>query len=692
MDPRGRARHALGMRLSFLDWAILLGYLVFAVAVGLWFRRRASRNVDEYFLSGRSLPWWLAGTSMVATSFAADTPLLVSGWVRAGGIWKNWAWWCFAISGMLGVFLFSRWWRRGRVMTKAEFAELRYGDREAAVLRGFLGVFHAFFVNTITLCWVLVAAEKIIGHSFGYDKGLAIVLACAIALSYSLLSGFWGVVVTDLVQFMMAVTGALVLAWVAWSTVGGLEGIQAGQASGLIDPAQLDFFPAHGPGGILSSGFWTATLAATAVYLGVSWWATEEVDGGGAAIQRISASSNPRQGMLSLLWYNFAHYVLRPWPWIIVGIASLVLLPRLSVQSPVSGRIEQVVRSGTPARSTAIRIRPEDGAAVVAVPLEAIDGRDDWYPQELGSIVPGAAIQSGALLAETDPERAYVVMMTRYLGAGWLGLVLASLLAAFMSTIDTHVNLASSFFVNDVYRRFLRKDASSSHYVLVARLASVLVLFLGGALAYNSKSISSLFLFLLSFLGGVGPVSILRWLWWRVRASTEITALCASAISTSLITLLVDRGVSFSLGPLAPDGVLLPEGRLLLVVAISMTSALVALLVAGKPDPASLLPFYRRVRPLGWWGPVAALAPEVQPHGSLGAALLGVLGGLMAIYGGILGIGGLVLGRVLFGSVSLVVSVAGVALMLWCLAQFQNEEDRESDSVDSDASSTEDSA
>ena len=664
------------MSLSTIDWVILCAYLVFALGVGLWFRRRASRNVDEYFLSGRTLPWWLAGTSMVATSFAADTPLLVSGWVRSGGIWKNWAWWCFAISGMLGVFLFSRWWRRGRVMTKAEFAELRYGEHDGSLLRGFLGVFHAFFVNTITLCWVLVAAQKIISVSFGYDKGYGIVLACLIALSYSLLSGFWGVVVTDLMQFVISVTGALVLAWVAWNAVGGLQGIEAGQDSGKILHDQLDFFPAAGPGDLFSSSFWTSALAVTIVYLGVSWWAAENVDGGGPAIQRISASRDPRQGMLAVLWYNLAHYVLRPWPWIIVGIASLVILPRLSVESPVAGTVSQVVRSGVPARTTQIRILPADESTPVSVSLLPADGSADWYPEKLASVVEGSPVTAGALLAETDPERAYVVMMTRYLGVGWLGLVLASLLAAFMSTIDTHVNLASSFFVNDVYRRFLVREGTSHHYVLIARLASVVVLLLGAALAYNSKSISSLFLFLLSFLGGVGPISVLRWLWWRVRASTEITALCASAISTSVLTLLTENGVRFSLGPLTPDGVLLPEGRLILVVAISACTAGIALLVAGKPRPASLVAFYRRVRPLGWWGPVAALAPEVVPQGSLRAAFLGVFGGLGTIYGGILAIGGLLLGRRGMASISVLVAVAGILLMLWSLKQFQNEEDR----------------
>jgi len=665
------------MHLSTIDWVILCAYLGFAVGVGLWFRRRASRNVDEYFLSGRTLPWWLAGTSMVATSFAADTPLLVSGWVRSGGIWKNWAWWCFAISGMLGVFLFSRWWRRGRVMTKAEFAELRYGERDGSVLRGFLGVFHAFFVNTITLCWVLVAAQKIISVSFGYDKGWGIILACVIALSYSLLSGFWGVVVTDLLQFLISVTGALVLAYVAWNAVGGLQGIEAGQASGKILPDQLDFFPSAGPGDLFSSSFWTSALAVTIVYLGVSWWAAENVDGGGPAIQRIAASRDPRQGMLAVLWYNLAHYVLRPWPWIIVGLASLVILPRLSVQSPVDGTVSQVIQSGEPSRATQVLIRPADASAPVSVSLLPEDGSDDWYAEKLASVVEGSKISAGAVIAETDPERAYVVMMTRYLGIGWLGLVLASLLAAFMSTIDTHVNLASSFFVNDVYRRFLVRDGTSNHYVLIARLASILVLMLGAALAYNSKSISSLFLFLLSFLGGVGPISVMRWLWWRVRASTEITALCASAISTSVLTLLADNGVQFWLGPLTPGGALLPEGRLILVVAISGCAAAIALLVAGKPQPDSLVAFYRRVRPLGWWGPVAALAPEVVPQGSLRVAFLGVLGGLATIYGGILSIGGLLLGRMQLAAITLMVSVAGILLMLWSLKQFQNEEDRD---------------
>jgi Na+/proline symporter len=231
------------MGLSTIDWAVIVLYVLFALAVGLFFARRAGRSVDEFFLSGRSLPWWVAGTSMVATSFAADTPLVISGWVRGFGIWKNWVWWGLAVSSVLQVFLFARWWRRGGVMTKAELAELRYGGTGARVLRATLGALHAGVTNTIVLCWVMLAAAKIVDVLLGIDKLTGLALACAIALSYSLLAGFWGVVMTDLLQFAMAMVGAVALAWICWSAVGGQEAILAASYAGQLGPETLRLLP-----------------------------------------------------------------------------------------------------------------------------------------------------------------------------------------------------------------------------------------------------------------------------------------------------------------------------------------------------------------------------------------------------------------------------------------------------------------
>ena len=640
--------------MRLLDWLIVGGYVVFALAVGMYFRRRASRNVDEFFLSGRSLPWWLAGTSMVATSFAADTPLVVTGWVRDAGIWKNWVWWSLAISGMLGVFLFARWWRRGGVMTKAELVELRYPGRGAGVLRGVLGVMHAGITNTIILCWVLLAAGKIAEVLFDVEKDVGLAVPCAIALGYSLLAGFWGVVITDLLQFVMAMVGALALAIIAWGAVDGSAGVLAAAAE---NPAftvdTLRFLPRPGPGGVFDASFWTTSVAALCVYLGVQWWAAENVDGSGVMVQRICAAKDERHGVLASLWYNVAQYGLRPWPWIMVALASLIVLPPVRIEASAAGTVVAI-------EDDAIRLDVV-GEPGRSVPLDVEGTAEDWRARPMVS--KGDQVEAGQLLAKTDSERAYVVMMERYLPTGLLGIAFASLLAAFMSTIDTHVNLAASFFVNDVYRRFVRPDADSRHYVHVARWASVVVLLLAGLLASQADSISDLFLFFMAFLGGVGPIYILRWVWWRVRASTEIVAMLASASATVALTFIE---IEWSLGPLSPGGDLAPEGRLVLVVCLSAVCALSSLAVTRTPDPAKLVEFYRRVRPIGWWGPVQSLA-GVEPRRGLAPIFAGALGGLAATYGLMFGTGLWLLGRGADAALAAVIAVAGAACVAWSL-------------------------
>ena len=641
------------MNLTLLDVLVVVGYVVFAVAVGLRLSRRASSNVDEFFVSGRSLPWWLAGTSMVATTFAVDTPLVITGWVRDHGIWKNWLWWCFAITSLLGVFVFARLWRRSGVLTKAELAELRYGGRGARLLRATLGAMHAGVINTIILCWVLLAAAKIADVLFDVDKAVALAIGCAIALSYSLLAGFWGVVMTDALQFTMSMVGAIALAAIAWGTIGGLDGLLA---SGALAPDTLRFLPQPGPGTPWDALFWTTPLAVLAVNLGVGWWATEWVDGDGVIVQRVLASRDERQGTLAVLWYAVANYALRPWPWILVALASLVVLPHLESRAPVGGVVTAIDDHGVTLNS---------GNASTTASLHPDGSTDDWHPAPVAGLEVGDTVERGDLLARTDSERAYVVMLFRYLPAGLLGLVLASLLAAFMSTIDTHVNLASSFFVNDLYRRFFRPDAEPRHYVLVARLASLAVMALAALMASAADSISDLFTFLLAFLGGVGPVYVLRWLWWRVRASTEITAMLASAVTTVVLTWLP---IEWHLGPLSPEGELLHEARLLLVVALTLVASLTSMALTKTPEPASLVAFYEKVRPVGWWGPVKALAAPGSAPPALGwRTLLGIAGGLALVYGALFGAGHWLLGapgKALLGALAASLGAVAVAIGL----------------------------
>ncbi len=673
--------------ISIFDWAIVLAYVAFALWVGVRFSKRAGQNVEEFFLSGRRLPWWLAGTSMVATTFASDTPLVITGWVRDSGIWENWQWWCLAAGGMLTVFLFSRYWRRGEVMTTAELAELRYGGREAGVLRGFLGFYQAAITNTIILCWVILAAAKIMDVLFDVDKTASVSIACLLALAYSMMAGFWGVVVTDLVQFVMAMVGSVTVAVFSWNAVGGASGVLAAaeKGEGGFTPDTLAFFPQAGGAG---EPFWTVGLAAVCVFLGVQWWANDQVDGGSLAVQRISAAKSERDGILACLWYNIAHYGLRPWPWIMVALASLIVLPNIEVRATVDGTVTGI-------EDGVVSIQPADDSEPLNVRVADYASSPDWSPHKIlvSSKAPGGdptRVQAGDILAKTDSERAYVVMMRRYLPTGLLGLAIAALLAAFMSTVDTHVNLASSFFVNDIYRRFLRRNRSPRHYVLAARLASAGVLAIAGFLAYHADSISSLFKFFLAFLSGVGPIYMLRWLWWRVRAATEIVAMVSSSVAATGLTFgqeLADflhsqfgwdaplswATHAWELGPLSPGGELEPAGRLILVVCFSGLCSLVSIILLPKPDPSKLVNFYRKVRPLGWWGPVRSQAGIETPAPSPIPSLVGVLSGLALIYGMLFGLGGWLLNRGLLAMAWFGCALVGAILVRWSLRKLGDE-------------------
>ena len=635
------------MRLTWIDWGVVVVFVAYSLWIGLRYTRKASESVEQYFLSGRTIGWWLSGTSMVATSFSADTPLVVTGWVRDGGVWKNWVWWCFAVGGVLHVFFFARWWRRGEVMTKAELVELRYGGAGARFLRGSLGAIHAFVTNTITLCWVLLASAKILDVMFGLPKGTALVAASALTLLYTAASGFWGVILTDQFQFVVAMLGMIVLGAISWQAVHGMDGLAAAQASGVLGPDVLHFFPPPGPGTWLDASFWTAPITAILVYLGIAWWAHESVDGTATAVQRISAARDERQGMLAMLWFNVAHYALRPWGWIATALASLVLLPAIEVRASAAGTVRAI-------EDQTVVIATNSGEADVSLSLQPPGSAEDWRPVPLVAV--GEPVEQGTLVARTDSEAAYVTMMGRYLPVGLLGLMVASLLAAFMSTVTTHINLAASYFVNDLYRRFVARAADERHYIGVARLASVAVLSIAGTLAYFATSISELFLFLLAFLSGVGPVYVLRWLWWRVRASTEITAMLASCATSSALTVFKQ---GWQLGPLTNGGELSNEGRLIVTVVVSTLCALASLLVTRAPDPAALVSFYRRVRPLGAWGPVRALSGLPAPRAGLGVALLGSAASLAAILGSMLSLGFWLLDRHAALLVSCVVAGVG---------------------------------
>ena len=446
-----------------------------SLLIGLYYARRAGRSTEEYFLSDRSMPWWLAGTSMVATTFAADTPLAVTEMVAKNGVAGNWLWWSMLASGMLTVFFFARLWRRARVMTDVEFVELRYSGKPAAFLRGFRALYLGLPINLIIMGWVNLGMAKVLSGTLGLAKWQALGLCLGITFLYSILSGFWGVVVTDAVQFVIAMAGSIALAVFAVMAVGGLDNLKTRLAT--VTP--VGSTEAFGPGGAIrllpdGSAMWMLPLLTLAVYLGVNWWASwypgAEPGGGGYVAQRIFSAKNEKHGLLATLWFNIAHYALRPWPWIIVALCSMVLY-----------------NGTTP--------NPETG--------------------------------------KPDAAFGYVQVMNDYLPIGFRGLLLASFAAAYMSTISTQMNWGASYIINDFYRRFVRKEGTEKHYVLASRIATLVIVLLSIAVTYYMNRITSGWELVLSLGAGTGLVYILRWYWWRVNAWSEVSAM-ASALIVSL--------------------------------------------------------------------------------------------------------------------------------------------------------------
>jgi len=562
-------------RLHLLDWLVVAAYVVVTVGVGLWFRKRASRSEADYFLAGRSLPWWVLGTSMVATTFAADTPLAVTGFIRHDGIWYNWFGWHYVLGQMLAVFLFSRFWRRAGVVTDNELIEMRYSGRPAAALRAFKAAYFAVLYNFIVMGWVLLGIGTVAEAVLQVPRETAIVAGAALALSYALLSGFWGVVVTDVLQFVLAMVGSIALAIAAVGRVGGLGELLRRLPEA---PAFHPHTTALVPGGGLDLG---SDFFKFLVFVTVMWWASHNSDGGGYLIQRMAAARDERHARGATLWFVVANNALRYWPWIMVALASLLLVP----QAP----------------------------------------------------------------AGMGEEAAYPLVMKMVLGPGLLGVLLVSFFAAFMSTIDTHLNWGASYLVHDLYLRFLRPGAGPRETVLVAKACVAVMMVLAVVVALSLTSIGKAWLFVWAMGAGIGPVLILRWFWWRINAWSEITALASSVlVATGFeVAAAVQSGSAYRLfsTPLRVGGVVLEtHHKALLLVPVTIVAWLVVTLRTRPVAPERLDAFYSHVRPGGAWGPVARRCPGIVCDG-LSRRTLGLwAAGVVMVYGLTFGIGKLLLG------------------------------------------------
>ena len=460
------------MKLTYIDWRWLVSTSCINLLIGLYYRKKASASTDDFFVSGRQVTWWLAGTSMVATTFAADTPLWVTGQVVRHGVAANWFWWSFLLSGMMTVFFFARMWRRAEIITDVELVEMRYANKPAAFLRGFRALYFGLLINCIILGWVNLAMEKILGISLNVPKFWAVVICMAITAAYTSISGLWGVLWTDLVQFILKMSMLIILAFYAVRAVGGMSALKTKLAA--VDAARGA--AAGGSGSILSfipdmHSPWMP-LMTFLVYIGVYWWSVwypgAEPGGGGYVAQRMFSAKDEKNSLLATLWFNIAHYALRPWAWILTALCVVVLYPQLSQ--------------------------------------------------------PGA-----------DAEGGFIRVWVDYMPAAFRGLMLAAFAAAYMSTIATQLNWSSSYIVNDFYRRFLVRQRNEEHYVTVSKIATLGLMVLGATVSYVMQTVAGGWDMVVNIGAGTGAVYLLRWYWWRINAWSEISAMISAAVTSIIL-------------------------------------------------------------------------------------------------------------------------------------------------------------
>ncbi|MGH9516660.1 MAG: sodium:solute symporter family protein [Terriglobales bacterium] len=622
------------MPLTSIDWVVIIGYLLVNLAIGIYYRRRASGNTEEFFVSGRDVSWWLAGTSMVATTFAADTPLFVCGVVARQGIAGNWIWWGFCVGGMLTVFFFARYWRRAEILTDVQFCEIRYGGNPAAFLRGFKSIYLGLFMNCFILGWVTRAMVSIIavilgpmiaqgrvldlgflGHyTLGDPQNTALAICIFVIIPftglYTFIGGLWGVLVTDLFQFVLKMAMIIVLAWVAVAKIGGMHALEAhlqviranAQAAGATTSDPTAFLPDFHLGWA-SNAVWTLPVLTFIVYLGMQWWLAwypgAEPGGGGYVAQRMFSAKDEKNSLGATLWFNVAHYALRPWPWIVTALVAIV------VYSPNGG----------------------------------------LHP---------------SLAFAQNPEQGYVMVLRDFLPPALRGLMVAAFLAAFMSTVGTQLNWGCSYLVNDLYKRFLVRNSTERHYVRVSRVITVLLVLASGYTAAQLKSIGAGWELVLGVGFGTGAVYILRWYWWRISAWSEISAMIAAAAVTIGL-----RNVSF-----AGNDALVYAKKTLITGGLTTIAWVLATFLTRAESNETLVSFYRRVHPTVYgWKRIAKLAPELPEVKDVAGNAFNWLMGVILVYGCLFGIGKLVFQQ--WGQGILLLAMAAVAgyLIFWDLSR-----------------------
>ncbi|MDJ0574928.1 MAG: Na+:solute symporter [Xenococcaceae cyanobacterium MO_234.B1] len=601
--------------MQLIDWIIVLLYFIITMGLGLYLSQRAAQSLTDFFVSGRSLPWWLAGTSMAATTFSIDTPLYICGVVSSRGIAGNWEWWNFGIAHVILIYIFARLWRRSQIVTDAELTEMRYGGKTAAILRGTKAFLFAVPINCIGIGYAMLAMVKVVDalelwSSLGLnpgdnDKIWSVIAISGFVLLYSGFSGLWGVVATDFFQFFLGLTGAIVVAIVAVNHVGGIHQLIP-QVQQVTDIDVLSFFPFSFSNGTFT---WSDAAGITATtfsaYMFVQWWSFRRSDGGGEFIQRIAAAKDEAEAAKATWWFNILHYIIRTWPWIIVALVAMVIYPDLS-----------------------------------------------------------------------DRELGYPKLMLDFLPPVLLGLVVTSLIAAFMSTVSTSINWGASYLTNDLYLRFINPNATQRELVNVGRVASIIVTVLGALAAFSASDIRTVFRLVIAIGTGPGLVLVLRWFWWRINAAAELTAMLSGFIFgllTSDLPEIVINGL-IDLFPFTTP-LLLPllefqsflnaelfsdfGIRLLIISSVTFILWLTVMYLTPQESDTVLDKFYLRVRPGGIGWRRQRKRTGVAPLQNLTQDILKAIAGMLLLFGLMFSTGGFLLLQPLTGWLFLIVTVVG---------------------------------
>ena len=612
--------------IAMIDWVVIAIFILITVAISIYYSKRSQKSVSDYFASGQGVPWWILGTSMVATTFAADTPLAISGLVVTQGIWGNWFYWAQVPQFVLGVYFFSRLWRRAKILTDNELIDIRYSGKTARVLRGFRALYFALPYNAITIGFVILALTNIIEMTFNVPKLWGIIVSILITVGYTAISGLWGVMATSFFQFFLAIGMMIYLAVIAVDAVGGFGSMLAQlpqlygseKAASMLDIIPSIDAPNYG---------WTIFL----LYITLMWWTTGPTDGGAYFAQRMISAKNEKHSFLGYFWFNLWHVVLRPWPWIIVGIAAAILFPAIAQKNPITG---QLVR---------------------------------------------------------NPELGYIAVMLTYLKPGFLGLMLSAFLAAFMSTISAQINWGASYLINDFYRPFVNKNASENHYVRASIIAVIFSAILGGVISFFMESIFTGWLLLWAINAGIGVVYIARWYWWRVNAWSEISAIgcligviavillldSVPLIKGILVTIVLLTFISLLIWGISKKewrakylgssifiisiivisisliiAITLPENTypwtLIYTLPISLSIWLTVTMLTKPTDESKLIEFYKRTHPGGpGWKRIAAKIEKDYSAGHIFTKrnIVGCIFGIIGTYAALIGFGHLMLGK-----------------------------------------------